>query len=407
MEVSIGTAWRQWLLCGLVVFAAPAAAQEEPDHSEELKKEKIEVDASIFREDWNDVPYDTAYFNYSDEQLRERWDYLSRGLASEKAPVPFPSAEFLHEQLEKYPRLKETVLDFDGDYKKLEARYLDSWRDFFSGEFQQGWRKGKRLGGIGELPAMLCQLMYAIYLADRQSVKNMLLQDIIDTTDEYFDEFPNYTREASQDPEVAALIAAMYLVKNYAMARIAEEAPIPVIAARGYIRKIQEGSNKLLEISPGQPLGLAFDAGVGAGIMRRMGKFTGRMTYGARITDVEASFAEALEKGGDIPIVNYEYANAMIYMSRKREINTAIRYMEKAMRIHPTFSMDALDVMYSYKRLQEVRLYALNYRSFRDFDKARRDFAHITDRNLTSVLTPPLNMDMLNNPGKYKLPEKR
>lgn len=405
MDVSIGMAWRLWLLCGLVVFAVPVTAQEEPDHSEELKKQEIEVDESIFQKDWNDVPYDSDYFNYSDEQLRERWTYLSRGLASPKAPVPFPSAEFLREQLERYPQLKETVEDFDGDYAELEARYLDSWRDFFAGNFQQSWRKGKRMGAIGELPALLSQLMYAIYLAERQSVKNMLLQDVINTTDDYFDRYPEYTREAAEDPEVAALIAAMYLVKNYAMARIAEEAPIPVIAARGYIRKIQEGSDKLLEISPGQPLGLAFDAGVGAGIMRRMGKFTGRMTYGARITDVEKSFAGALEKGDDIPIVHYEYANALIYMSRKREINNAIRYMEKAMQIHPTFSMDALDAMYAYKRLQEVRLYALNFRSFRDFDKARREFARETDRNLTSVLTSPLNMDMLNNPEKYRLPE--
>lgn len=404
MRVSIGTARRQWLLCGLVVFAAPALAQQ--DNAEELKKEKIEVDERIFQQEWNAVPYDTKYFTYSDAELRERWHYLARGLESSRAPVPFPSADFLREQLGKYPNLKETVQGFDGDYEKLEARYLDSWRDFFAGNFKQGWQKGKRLGGIGELPALLSQLMYAIYLAERQSVKNMLLQDIIDQTDEYFDRYPEYVNQAQNDSEVAALIAAMYLVKNYAMARIAEEAPIPVIAARGYIRKIQGGSDKLLEIAPGQPLGMAFDAGVGAGIMRRMGKFTGRMTYGARITNVEERFARALEKGGDIPIVNYEYANALIYMSRKREINSAIRYMEKAMRIHPTFSMDALDVMYSYKRLQEIRLYALNYRSFRDFDKARRDFARITDRNLTSVLTPPLNMDMLNHPEKYKLPEK-
>ena len=93
-------------------------------------------------------------------------------------------------------------------------------------------------------------------------------------------------------------------------------------------------------------------------------------------------------------------------MNRKRDLNEAISYLEKAMKIRPEFSMDALDVMYSYKRLQEVRLYALNFRSFRKFEKLRRKFSKQTDRNLTSIISDPLSMDMLNNPEKYVLPER-
>ena len=122
---------------------------------------------------------------------------------------------------------------------------------------------------------------------------------------------------------------------------------------------------------------------------------------------MEESFSDALELAPDIPIVNYEYANALIYMNRKRDLNEAISYLEKAMKIRPEFSMDALDVMYSYKRLQEVRLYALNFRSFRKFEKLRRKFSKKTDRNLTSVLTDPLTMDMLKNPENYVLPERK
>jgi len=130
------------------------------------------------------------------------------------------------------------------------------------------------------------------------------------------------------------------------------------------------------------------------------------MTYGARTTTVEDSFDKALELAPDIPIVSYEYANALIYMNRKRDLNKAMKHLEQATQMRPQFSMDALDTMYAYKRLQEVKLYALNYRSFRKFEKARRKFSKATDRNLTSVLTPPLTMEMLNNPDKYKLPER-
>ena len=255
---------------------------------------------------------------------------------------------------------------------------------------------------MGEIPALFSQLMYAIYLTDRQSIKYMMLQDVANRAEIYFD----VMAEAENDPEVAPIVASVKLGYAYAIARIAEESPVPIVVARRYIGKIKNSAEEIVEIMPEQPLAHAFRAGVDAGIMRRVGKFTGRMTYGARTTTVEESFSDALRLAPDIPIVNYEYANALIYMNRKRDLNEAISYLEKAMKIRPEFSMDALDVMYSYKRLQEVRLYALNFRSFRKFEKLRRKFSKKTDRNLTSVLSEPLTMDMLNNPENYVLPER-
>jgi len=108
----------------------------------------------------------------------------------------------------------------------------------------------------------------------------------------------------------------------------------------------------------------------------------------------------------DIPIVAYEHGNALIYMNKNRNLNEAMALFEEASMMQPQFSMDALDTMYAYKRLQEIKLYALNYRSFRSFEKDRRKFIRTTDRNLTNVRAPMLTMDMLDNPDKYKLPER-
>ncbi|HAV68626.1 MAG TPA: hypothetical protein DC473_07030, partial [Alcanivorax sp.] len=212
---------------------------------------------------------------------------------------------------------------------------------------------------------------------------------------------------AEDDPEMEPVVAVVRLGYAYAIARIAEESPVPIIVARRYISKIKNNAERVLEIMPDHPLGHAFLAGVDAGIMRRVGKFTGRMTYGARTTTVQDSFDEALTLAPDIPIVHYEYANALIYMNRKRDLNEAISHLETAMQLKPQFSMDALDVMYSYQRLREVRLYALNFRSFRLFEKARRTFSKHTDRNLTSVISGPLTTDMLENPDDYVLPERQ
>jgi len=398
--------WHSLCLIALCALSLQLHAARDDDYddemdevtAEELQMQEIPVDERIFEEKWNDVPYKKSYFTYTDAQIREKWDYLMRGLK-----VPYPSAQYMRTQFQKYPFMSEDIQNWDGkDYDGLERRYLAVWRMFFAGDFQQAREEGLKLGAIGKIPSLFSQLMYAIYLADRQSTKYMMLQDVANQAQEYFDDM----KEAEDDPEVAPIVATVKLGYAYAIARIAEESPVPIVVARRYIGKIKSSAEEVVEVMPEQPLAHAFRAGVDAGIMRRVGKFTGRMTYGARTTTVEDSFADALEMAGDIPIVNYEYANALIYMNRKRDLNEAISYLEKAMKIRPEFSMDALDVMYSYKRLQEVRLYALNFRSFRKFEKLRRKFSKQTDRNLTSIISDPLSMDMLNNPEKYVLPER-
>jgi hypothetical protein len=375
-------------------------ADDEEVSAEELKAKDIPVDERIFMEDWKDVPFKTRYFSYTPEQIREKWDYLMRGLRA-----PYPSAELIAHTIETYPSLYDNVdqalLD---DPQELHDRGIEVWQLFFAGEFQKARNEGLKLGVVGQLPGAFAQAMYAIYLAERKSVKDMMLQDIINQVDTYDDAIQEMKK--SERPEIQELAAFAILGRAYATARIAEEAPVPVAVARGYIRIIKEQANEVLELVPDHPLGHAFLAGVDSGIMRRVGKFTGRMTYGARSTTVEESFETALELMPDIAILQYEYANALIYMNRKRELNTAMRHLEQATRIRPSFAMEALDAMYAYKRLQEIRLYALNYRSFRDFEKDRFGFMRKTDRNLTSVLTPPFNMDMLKNPDKYKLPKR-
>ena len=396
------------LLCCLALTGHAARDDDEDDDEmdevtpEELAMEDIPVDERIFLAKWNEVPFDKRFFTYTDEQLEEKWDYLMRGLL-----FPFPSAEFMEDEFKKYPFLAEGIKDWDGkDFQALEKIYLNLWRQFFAGEFQSCRNESLNYGPLGEVTGLFCQLMYAIYLADRQSEKYMMLQDIANRAKRYFQEMEEYGIEQDDNPDVQAVAATVRLGYAYAIARIAEESPVPIVVARRYIGKIKGNAELITEMMPQHPLGHAFRAGVDAGIMRRVGKFTGRMTYGARTTTVEDSFALALEMAPDIPIVSYEYGNALIYMNRKRNLNEAMRYLEQATRMQPQFSMDALDTMYAFKRLQEVKLFALNYRSFRKFEKDRRKFIRATDRNLTNVRAPALTMDMLDNPDKYKLPER-
>ena len=399
--------WRLLVLIAFCLFSLNGyAARDDDDEmddemdevtAEDLAIEDIPVDERIFLVKWAEPPFDKRYFTYTDEQIREKWDYLLRGLQ-----LPYPSADFLRRQSEKYPFFIEGIKDFDGDYNKLEKRYIDLWRKFFAGDFQGARNDGLDMGPLGLIPGMFSQLMHAIYLTERQSEKYMLLQDVANRAREYYD----MLEDLEKDPEVKTYAAAVRMGYAYAIARIAEESPIPIVVARRYIGKIKSNSDHITEMVPDHPLGHAFRAGVDAGIMRRVGKFTGRMTYNARSTVVSSSFGKARKLAPDIPIVAYEHANALIYMNKNRNLNEAMALFEEASRMQPQFSMDALDTMYAFKRLQEIRLYALNYRSFRKFEKDRRKLIRATDRNLTNVTSPPLTMDMLENPDKYKLPER-
>ena len=370
---------------------------DEPVSAEELQLESIPVDERIFLERWNAVPFDARYFTYSDEQLKAKWDYLMRGLR-----IPYPSAAYLKMIHDRYPFVRESLGDgFDGDFQRLERVSLELWRNFFAGNFQQARNEGLKHGVVGLFPALFSQLMYAMYLSERQSEKYMLLQDVANRIEPYLDQIQD--SGAEEDQEVATFVGAAYLGYAYAIARIAEDSPVAVAVARRYPGKLKRTADKVIELLPDHPMALGFRAGLDAGIMRRVGKFTGRLTYGARTTVVEDGFDRALELEPDIPITVYEYGNALIYANRKRDINEALSLFEQASRMQPQFSMDALDTMYAYKRLQEVRLFALNYRSFREFEKARRKFIKVTDRNLTNVTAPLLSQEMLENPEAFRL----
>jgi hypothetical protein len=279
---------------------------------------------------------------------------------------------------------------------------MDTMRDFLAGNFQEAYRGGIKLGAIGWEVAGLSEFIYAYYLADRQSVKYMMLQDVIHQFDKYRKDIKRMLTD--KNLAVRANAKLLELGYAYAMGRLAEEQPVAAILARGYLPKIREAVDSVLAVDPNNPLAMALDAGISSDIIRRVGKFTGRITYSARTDNIVENFERANKEAPGQALVLYEFANSLIYTDYKRYINRAMILFAEAVRTRPRFAMQALDSMYAYKRLQEVRIYALDYRSFRRFDSDRRHFTDVTDRNLTNVLAPTLTLDMLKHPEKYKLP---
>ncbi len=367
---------------------------DEEVTAEELMYEDIPVDEAIFLKKWKPVPFSRTLFDYTVEEITERWDEFMVGIRA-----PFPSAQYLEYMIANHPELVEGVEAFTGDFEDFSRKNLEVWRLFLRGDFQQAREEGLKLGAFGLFPAMFAQVMQAQYLAESQQEKYMLLQDVANRVQEHLPTL----EQLREDPIAKETIAFAKLGYAYSLGRIAEESPVAVVVARGYINKIKTNADDIIELVPDHPLGHAFRAGVDANIMRRVGRATGRITYGARTNVIDESFTEAFEKTPNIPILNYEYANALIYQSKKRHLNEALSYLERATKIRATWSMDALDVMYAHKRLAEIKLFEKNFRSFRAFERQRRRFSRITDRNLTDVTSPILTMDMLQFPERYKL----
>ena len=359
--------------------AAEAVSEEE--NWSQNERDKIAVDEAVLNKPWNAVPFRTDVFNYTDAQMKQRWPHLMRALL-----IPFPSAEYLEKRIEYFPELKEELgPDFDGDYEALSRQILQAWRYFFRGEFRKARDHGRQFGAFGKVPAYFSQIIYAVYLSDTQTEKHQLLQDTANQVADYV----RVLKEMKDHPEFQEDYIMLRLGYAYALARIAEEVSPAVAVMRNYLFRISGACNDVLDINPEHPVALAFRAGIDANLIRTMGKAAGRLTFGARESRAEQYFGDSFSKVSDLAIIHYEFANALLYMNKKRELQEALLHLQTAMYIHPGFAMEALDSMYAAKRMRELQDFVSYRRSFRSYDRKRRKYIKETDENLHNITKPP------------------
>lgn len=358
------------------IEALKVKAAKEGDWGQS-KEDQIAVNERVFAKNWNKVPFGTRVFDYSPEQIKTMWPELMDGLR-----VPYPSPEYLKTRYERFPAFKDSYPAFDGDYEKYSRNVINVWRLFFRGDFQEAMVEGKKYGVPGMFPGKVSQLMYAIYLEPSLEDKHQLLQDVSNTLREYGSSLDEMRKE-KQFRDDYVLIRIGY---SYAIGRIAEDVPIPVAIGRNYVFKVLDAANDIIDLQPNNPLGLAFRAGIDANVVRKVGKATGRITFGAKQTDVSAYFDRALETVPNMAIIRYEHANAMLYMNKKREIQAAIAELKQAATTKPRFAMEALDSMYASKRLREVEALDKWPGSFRSFERKRLRHQKVSGQNLYCVL---------------------
>ncbi|QJP11355.1 hypothetical protein [Pseudomonas multiresinivorans] len=294
---------------------------------------------------WKPFPYDQQAFDYSGDKLREAWPRLTRGFG---ANYPFPDADWVVTMATRHPEaLEKTVAAGTGFSGKPEEAQVyaeklqDVWRKVFRGDFAQAKKDGLALGVGGQVPGMFAQVLYAMFLAPNQDEKQRLLEEVI-----------SYTDEAG--PLLNADPIAQF-GRAYAKARLAEDLPVPVVLKRGYTSEIPKELDALLAKQPNQPFALALYGGYEAGVIRKVGKLVGKMTYGVSADKMEQYFARSFRAADDLPIGHYEYANALGYVYGEDEEQKALEQLQKAVAIKPINAMEALEVAHAQQLLKKAQ----------------------------------------------------
>jgi tetratricopeptide (TPR) repeat protein len=336
----------------------------------------IPIEQQVLRKPWHKAPFGPQAFDMPVERIARDWDKLMRLMR-----VPYPSADYLRIRHKKFPDIVNAEA-FDGDYDKLSLEVLEVWRLFFRGDFQEAMVAGDELGAVGQMAGKLAQMTYAIYLEPDLKHKHMLLQDAINQIRDRGDILDEMRKDSRFHNDFISIRCAYAL----GIGRIAEDVPIPVAIGRNYVFKLLSVTDDAREFAPMHPMGLTFRAGIDANVVRKLGKATGRITFGAKQTNVEGLYQRALDIVPDSAVIRYEYANSFLYLNNKRKIDRAIEELDKAATQRPSFAMEALDAMYAAKRRKEVRALAEWKGTFRSFERKRLAWQKHNNNNLYCVL---------------------
>ena len=283
---------------------------------------------------WKATPALVAQIPVSNDSLKQNWVHYHR-----TTDYPFPDGSYLLKLFNANPNLKSSVKNFTTT-KALASQLQAAWLTFFRGDFQKAAQLGYELGPIGHGVAFYSQVTYASRLEPDQEIRHQLWEDVINR------------HEANK--ALTGYDSMTRFFAFFAMARLSEEIAAPLVLTRGYISNMKMQLDELIAMEPHNVFGLAARASMDAGIVRKMGKMMGRLTYGADEEVVAEFYGRALAQGKRIPNVHLEYAQSLLYMHGKKKLDLAIEHMSLASSVKPMYAMEGLDVSHAKRLLVEL-----------------------------------------------------
>lgn len=228
-----------------------------------------------------------------------------------------------------------------GDAEPLpkDAKVLQAWALFHSGEFQKAMDLGLKIGGAGLTVANKAACVYATYLEKKEKARLEL----------YLEVAQRAAAQARQDPQN---VNAHYW-HAYALARYSQGISVAKALAQGLGSKVKTELESVIQLQPKHA-----DAHIALGafhaeVIDKVGALIGVMTYGARKETGLGLFQQALKLNLESAMGMIEYANAMLMLEGEKMMQEAARLYRQAAQAQPFDAMERLDVEMARVELED------------------------------------------------------
>lgn len=228
-----------------------------------------------------------------------------------------------------------------GDAEPLpkDAKVLEAWALFHSGEFQKAADAGLKAGGAGITVANKATSIYANYLEKKEKAKLEMFMEVAERAE----------AQAQEDPKNAN---AWYW-QAYALGRYSQGISVAKALAQGLGGKVKEALEKTIKLQPKHADAHIALAAFHAEVIDKVGSLIGGMTYGAKKDVGLKLFQEALKINPVSAIAMIEYANGMVMLDGDKKMKEATKLYEQAAACKPADAMERLDVELARAELED------------------------------------------------------
>jgi len=254
---------------------------------------------------WTKFPHADKAYAYDAAALKKHWERLHRGDRE-----PFPK---------------------DDDVQT-------AWRHYHAGEFEQAAEVGKTAGGAGLNAAAKAQAIYANYLEKNERNKLELLEEAAAFADAR-------RKEAAKDANAHYLYA-------YALGRYSQGISVAKALAQGFGGKIKDALTTVLKLSPSHAEAHTAYGAYQAEVIAKVGGLVAGVTYGAKRDSALEHYQKAIKLNPESAIARIEYANGLILLGGKGQLDEATKLYEQAAKCKPVDAMERLDVELSRSELE-------------------------------------------------------
>jgi tetratricopeptide (TPR) repeat protein len=246
---------------------------------------------------WTKFPHPDKAYVYDGAALAKQWQRLHRG---DCEPLP------------------------------KDAKVLDAWRAFHTGDFGGAVERGIAAGDAGINAAVKAQVVYGQYIERSDKAKLALFEEAAGWADER-------RKAAPKDANAHYLYA-------FALGRYGQGISVAKALAQGMGGKIKDSLLTAMKVEPKHA-----DANIAYGayqseVIDKVGGIVAGVTYGAKKDSALEHFQKALKLNPDSAIGRIEYANGLIMLFGKGRLDEATKLYEQAAAIKPADAMERLDV---------------------------------------------------------------